>query len=520
MHWKTGLVILPTIPGSAASGAVIRGAGWEAAHRGTRFKLPDGTQVRPDLLNFDDVQSDEIARNPNRIRKGLEQINKMFRLGGHGYAPTGIFNATVIAADDIPDQLASKKYGAWQAVRSKTMPTLPLALETHWLGEYKRIRHDYDPEADGDEERAKAASTEYYRQNREVMDAGASTTWQSIPIESDEISAIQHAMNVWVDDGQAIFESELQNSPKRLMSGIIDEVDPAQLRERVSGFDRGCVPDQTAKLVAMIDVHDAILYWSVVAARSDFTGFVVDYGTYPEQPNNHFAMHSLKRKLQDQTEASTVEEGVVLGVKNLINELGGREWLTPNHRTMNLSCLLVDFGYLQEYAAKGIRLSDYRSIALGSRGVAVTSRMKPIASRSRKNWKAWGPNPKRPRWYVDKETIDGIDVLNFDANWFKTISAARWMQGIESPGAWSIFGNDHSDHSHYSEQLTAEYPDSDNGFIVWKVKPNRENHWGDTDIGCKVAASYSGVVIPGDDAVKEKKKKRRPRGLKVTSLSI
>ena len=60
-------------------------------------------------------------------------------------------------------------------------------------------------------ERGLAEATEFYRQNREAMDEGAVVAWPE-RYNHDELSAIQHAMNLKLQD-EAAFLAEYQNEP-------------------------------------------------------------------------------------------------------------------------------------------------------------------------------------------------------------------------------------------------------------------------------------------------------------------
>ena len=55
--WTAKEIVLPTIEGSAASGAIIRVAGITGRIRGMKFKRADGQSVRPSLVLIDDPQT-------------------------------------------------------------------------------------------------------------------------------------------------------------------------------------------------------------------------------------------------------------------------------------------------------------------------------------------------------------------------------------------------------------------------------------------------------------------------------
>jgi hypothetical protein len=55
--WTAREIILPTLPGSAASGAILRVAGLTGRIRGMKYKRPDGQSVRPSLVVLDRMGS-------------------------------------------------------------------------------------------------------------------------------------------------------------------------------------------------------------------------------------------------------------------------------------------------------------------------------------------------------------------------------------------------------------------------------------------------------------------------------
>ena len=56
-----------------------------------------------------------------------------------------------------------------------------------------------------------AAGTEFYRKNKIAMDEGADVAWKE-RFNHDELSAIQHAMNLRLQN-EAAFFAEYQNEP-------------------------------------------------------------------------------------------------------------------------------------------------------------------------------------------------------------------------------------------------------------------------------------------------------------------
>lgn len=502
-RWQTDRIVLPTIDGKG--GGIIVAAGMMAATRGMRHKRPDGRQARPDFVVIDDPQTDESAHSPVQIAKRMRVLqNSIMRLGGHGHQISAVINATVIAPDDMVDQLADhRKHPEWPAVRASALSKLPSdrAINEHWLGEYKRIRGIYNADDPKGLQKAKMRSTAYYKKHQAVMDEGAVAEWPDIPLELDEISPIQHAMNVWVDDGEDVFWAEIQNKPRRTAVASPLDLNRDELLERKSGYDRGVVPDDRSYVVFHVDVHDELLYWTVAAVGLGFTGEVIGYGTWPEQPSQWFSMRNCKVKLSSVYNAATSEEAIEQGLTDLLSRLMATQWRFADGTTAAISCGLVDAGYKPQEVANAIRTIGSDRI-LSSRGIGIGPVEKPMEEydMSPKRVLRCGPDPTKPRWYYPRENVDGgVIRVHFDANFWKDTIAARLTQE-SADGKWRLFGKSATDHGPYVEHLIAERPEQVTAkgrtVNVWKVQGSADNHWFDTLVGCGVAASIAGAQLP------------------------
>ncbi len=93
----------------------------------------------------------------------------------------------------------------------------------------------------------------------------------------------------------------------------------------------------------------------------------------------------------------------------------------------------------------------------------------------------------------------------FDSNYWKSFVHARLAVTMGDKGCISLYGRDPEAHRLLAEQLTAEYrvKTEGRGRVVdeWKMRPEAaDNHWLDCLVGCAVAASVQGAVLPGTDA--------------------
>src|SRR5690606_38117872 len=123
-------------------------------------------------------------------------------------------------------------------------------------------------------------ATEFYREHREAMDAGVSVAWPERH-NHDELSDTQHAMNLKLQD-EAAFFAEYQNEP--LPTDVMGEemLTADQIAAKVNGIDRSEVPIGCSHLTAFIDVQQRLLFYVVVAWGDDFSGYFIDYGSYPD----------------------------------------------------------------------------------------------------------------------------------------------------------------------------------------------------------------------------------------------
>ena len=204
--WTAKEVVLPTIADSKASGAIIKVAGLTGRIRGMKFKRPDGKTVRPSLVVLDDPQTDESARSLSQCaNREAILAGAVLGLAGPGKKISGIMPCTVIRPGDMADNILDRdKHPEWNGERTRMVYSFP-TNETLWQ-RYAEIRAEGLRAGDGG-----AAGTNFYRDNRDAMDEGADVAWAE-RFNHDELSAIQHAMNLKLRD-EAAFFAEYQNEP-------------------------------------------------------------------------------------------------------------------------------------------------------------------------------------------------------------------------------------------------------------------------------------------------------------------
>ena len=441
IEWTADRIVFPTILGKG--GQIITTAGLLSASRGSRHKRPDGTQARPDFAVIDDPQTDESAISPTLTAKRMRILQRgVMQLGGHGNKMSAAINATVIEPNDMVDELSDPiKHPEWPTVRTSGLVSLPSseAIEKHWMGEYRRIRGKYDSSDPEGPENAKKAATAYYKKHRKEMDEGAKEEWKHIPLEDDEISPIQHAMNVWVDDGEGAFWSEVMNKPLRPQVASPLDLTREVLSERINGHPRRIVPEGRSHLVFHIDVHDELLYWSVAATAQDFTCDVIDYGTWPEQQSSWFTLSNAKTTLPKKYKGQPTDKAIEMGVADCILLIMDSYWSYADGTACSVSTGLVDAGYKPTQVANAIRRLRFPRVYT-CRGIGSGPTEKPMTEYdvSPKHAFRAGPDPRSPRWFFPRKERDGeIMRANFDANFWKDVVASRLNQSA-AQGQWNL----------------------------------------------------------------------------------
>ncbi len=500
--WTAKEIVLPTIEGSVASSAIIKVAGITGRIRGMKHKRADGKTARPSLVLLDDPQTDESARSPSQCAT-REQIlaGAILGLAGPGRKIAGLMTLTVVRPEDMADRILDReKHPQWQGERTKMVYAFP-ANEKLWQ-QYAQLR------AEGQRsDRGVADATEFYRANQTDMDAGTVVAWPQRH-NPDELSAIQHAMNLKLDQGDAAFWAEYQNEP------LPDEVEGESLSAdtiaaKTNGMKRGEVPVGVNHLTMFVDVQGTLLFWMICGWEEDFTGYVLDYGEYPEQKRAYYTLRDARRTLMSVHKGTGQEGAIYAGLEALTAERFARKFRRDDGAEMSVERCLIDanWGNSTDVVYQFCRQSPHSALLMPSHGRYVGAASTPFSDYKPKrgdrvglHWRVPGITGKR-----------AVRYALIDTNYWKSFVHARLAVPMGDPGCLSLFAG--RDHRLLSEHLTAEYRVKTQGrgreLEEWKLRtPGTDNHWLDCLVGCAVAASMQGAVLFGTDARHEPRKPR------------
>ncbi|TWU54738.1 Phage terminase large subunit (GpA) [Rubripirellula tenax] len=238
------------------------------------------------------------------------------------------------------------------------------------------------------------------------------------------------------------------------------------------------------------------------AWEDDFTGYVVDYGSYPDQQRAHFSLRDARHTLENASEGTGLEGSIYAGLEALTSDLLGREWQRDDGAAMKIGRCLIDanWGHSTNVVYQFCRQSPHASILLPSHGRFVGASSNPFSEYKRRpgdrvglNWRVPSINGKR-----------AIRHVIYDTNWWKSFTHARLAVSMGDRGCLSVFGDRPDMHRMFAEQVTAEYYIKTEGrgrtVDEWKARPEQpDNHWLDCLVGCAVAAAMQGALLFGTD---------------------
>lgn len=490
IEWGSKQIVLPTIPGSKASGALVKIAGITGRIRGMYFKRRDGTSVRPDFVVIDDPQTDESSRSLAQCRQRESVLSgAILGLAGPGKDISGFMPCTVIQPDDMADRILDpKRHPEWHGMRTRMVRSWPTRMDL-WERYIELRKNSQRRGGEGEDAHV------YYESNRAAMDEGAEIGWPARHRPS-ELSALQHAMNILCDRGPAVFHAEYQNDPLPIDEASRMELKVDDLMQRINGVPRSRVPVWATRLTAFVDVQDACLWWMVCAWADDFTGAAIDYGAWPEQGRPYFTGREVKRTLARAHPGAGFEGRIYAGLETLSTHLLAREWMREDGAATRIGQLLVDanYGKSTETVKRWCRETPHAATAMPSHAKYVGASSTPFNEYRRKPGEQMGLN-----WLVRKGSKNAVRHLSWDTNWWKTFCVSRLVAAKGDKGAFMLFGRDGDAHRMLAEQLTAEraVPVESKGRRVdeWKEIPGRDNHLFDCLVGCAVAASMLGATL-------------------------
>ena len=490
--WTSNEIVLPTVEGSRASGIIVRVAGITGRIRGMKFKRSDGRSVRPSLVIIDDPQTSESAGSLEQTRKRVRVLaGDILGLAGPGQKISGIMPCTIIRPGDMADIILNRNtHPDWNGEKTRMVYRFPTNMKL-WE-EYAEIRAEA-LRTEGNFQKA----TEFYLANREAMDAGAEVSWEA-RFNHDEVSALQHAMNLKFQD-EAAFQSEYQNDP--LPDDTADDslLSVDEICAKINGLARRRVPLKCDRLTMFVDIQKALLFYVVTAWAEDFTGAVIDYGSWPDQHRHEYSLADANPSIQTLFPKAGFEGALYAALSALTDECLGREWEREDGAVLKIERALVDanWGQSTDVVYQFCRQSSHAGVILPSHGRYVGASSKPMTEYRKQQGDRLGFNWMIPN-VAGKRAIRHVI---YDTNYWKSFIHARLAVPVGDKGSLTLYGRIPGAHQLFAEHLTAEYRVKTQGrgrtVDEWKLKPqSHDNHFLDCVAGCAVCGSMLGASLP------------------------
>ena len=446
--WTSNEIVLPTVEGSRASGIIVRVAGITGRIRGMKFKRSDGRSVRPSLVIIDDPQTSESAGSLEQTRKRVRVLaGDILGLAGPGQKISGIMPCTIIRPGDMADIILNRNtHPDWNGEKTRMVYRFPTNMKL-WE-EYAEIRAEA-LRTEGNFQKA----TEFYLANREAMDAGAEVSWEA-RFNHDEVSALQHAMNLKFQD-EAAFMSEYQNDP--LPDDTADDslLSVDEICAKINGLARRRVPLKCDRLTMFVDVQKALLFYVVIAWAEDFTGAVIDYGSWPDQHRHEYSLADANPSIQTLFPKAGFEGALYAALSALADECLGREWEREDGAVLKIERALVDanWGQSTDVVYQFCRQSSHAGVILPSHGRYVGASSKPMTEYRKQQGDRLGFNWMIPN-VAGKRAIRHVI---YDTNYWKSFIHARLAVPVGDKGSLTLYGRIPGAHQLFAEHLTAEY---------------------------------------------------------------
>jgi phage terminase large subunit GpA-like protein len=303
-------------------------------------------------------------------------------------------------------------------------------------------------------------------------------------------------MNWYYDDTESFF-SEGQNDPQDSADSKTDSLSLDDVMSRVNGEAQATVPIGATELVAYIDVHGALLYWIVLALGDGFTGWVLDYGTFPDTGRRYFRMSEIRAGIDAMYPGISLEGRTIEALRTLTGILLPKDYHAADGGTRRISCCPIDanWGQTTDAVYEFCRTSPYSGIVIPSHGRYVGAAHAPWDQFRQRRGEKLGTHWTMP----PGSSRRGVRHLLIDTNWWKSFVHARFILPPGERGSFSLWGHKPERHQLFAEHVCSESVTHTSGhgrsLDEWRETGKFDNHLWDCIVGAAVAGSYRGIQI-------------------------
>ena len=474
--------------------------------RGSVTTTKDGREVRPDFCIPDDPQTDASAKSvqQNQDRYDL-MTGAVLGMAGPDKRISLLMPCTKIRNGDMVSCILDRKRNAlFRGQTTAILTAMPknMDLWEQYFEKYEWCAQQEPPDY--------SLSNQFYLDNQAEMDAGCEATWPERFFDN-EISGIQHAMNLYVRDPKTFF-AEYMNEPKEQSNEIVF-LGAAEITQKQSNYPRFVVPIDVQTVTAFIDVQKELLFYGLVGWTMNFGGYILDYGTFPKQTRSMFEKKSLPKMLTklypQMTEDGRIYAALMEFQQTLVDLRLERD---GDRKIVAIDWIGVDSQYKPTTVKKFIR--DLRNPrVMPCFGGKWTGTEKPMNHPDYTRKWTTGGRRLGPNWRLG-DASSGVQRIEINPNSWKTFVHERLATPLGEPGAISLWKTDPFNHQLFANHMCSEYRDVVETrwgrFDVWKLKPGAgDNDFLDVMAGNAVMASFAGISTTGVDSEEKNSVHRR-----------
>lgn len=465
---------LARVPGSPYGGVKMAYYGLDSAFRGINI---DGD--RPDFVLVDDPETRESAKSLMQAEDRDTILDQdVAGLAGEGKDLAIVVLTTIQNRNCLSFWLTDrKKKPAWNGMRFGTIEKWPDNMEL-W-NDYIAKRHA-DQEA-GDEHGLSAVA--FARDNFDAMHSGH----EMLTVHFDPkyledgtqltYSGLQVAFNKIADTSMDAFCTEYQNDPPKGEEIERTSLTAGRVQSRLSGYQQGEVPNDTAFRAVGIDIGKFASHWADTAwSEEGCIGSVADYGVMETSG------------LSGESKDEAVELALLAALET---------WAERIMEDINPQIVLVDSGKWSQaiyefcrrrgrpfYPSKGWDLKRFRMPKRDNDNVPFLEA------------------------YARRQIESRVWLYNVQTEYWKTWAQERFLSrthgddGLRVPGSMALFDNegDPKRHLSFAHHMVAEEEqwipmEGKEPKRIWRVKNAHNNHWLDAMALACAGAGCLGVRL-------------------------
>lgn len=509
IRFTTDTIHFPDVPGEPSAGAVIKvrplsnlkGINWKVKSGPNKGKV-----FRPTLYIFDDPQTEDEAISPSSVKKIIDNIKRSALKGGSHRRPvSAIMAITPVKYGDVAWWFTHME-DSWDLVSYKMITKWP-ENEELWKTEYAEIRSKFDRTIRGSRDKAYKEAAQFVIDNYDKLHDGAKWAWDEAYAPGEplyEVSPLQHAYNVILDDGIEDFEFEYQCNTEygTTTDSVTINCPEDRIIKKQLPLPRGIVQQEAQYVVTHIDVNMDILSWVTMASGNPMRPHIIDYGTYPDQRGLWSKSRRLSSTLRNlYSKHNDYRDVLYHAVRDLVEFLAGKEYSREDGIKFKNSLIGVDVRFEENYIARSIRDSPFRNIIVPCWGIGVGPDDELLHHRR------WPEGSRIFQNVVEQVVRDrSAFYLQHDTNFWKTELHRGLNLDVGIRGSVTLFEEQFEDqHALFALHCNSEMPKtkpgkkSINHRIMWYEKKSRpDNEWFDNSTACLALLTKLGLQSEHD----------------------